>query len=420
MQVTVDPASGPVDGAVTIRVDGAPPGTATVRLRVDGVDAAGHAWSSDDEYALDGDGTVRLDDPDRPFWSMAPATPDGASVAFTAPSTAWTVTVRVDADGHRAETTARRVFGEALREVVRRGDGWVIHTFLPPADPGPSPAVLLVPGSTGVAAMAPTASLLATHGYVAAVLAYQQDDGLPAEMRAIPTEVVARGLEALGNLEEVDGERIAVWAFSVGTGLALSALAAPGAPSVRGLIATSPTCVVWQALGEGGRPPQASSLSRGGAELPYVPIRGEKLLGQVVGHALTARFSRRPRSHAMRMLPAFVAGLGDAAAVQRAAIPVEHIDAPLLLIAGQSDAMWPSAEMATVLTHRRTDPADELLLLPGVGHFVRPPATPTTVDHNADLVSGGTPDAVGHGQRQAWDAVLDFLGRVLGEDGAPR
>ena len=105
----------------------------------------------------------------------------------------------------------------------------------------------------------------------------------------------------------------------------------------------------------------------------------------------------------------------DVARAADAAIPVERIDAPMLLIAGEADAMWPSVSMAAALAARRGHrPTDRVLVLPGTGHFVSPPATPTTVDRNADLVSGGTPEATAHGQRAAWNAALTFLRDVTG------
>lgn len=163
--------------------------------------------------------------------------------------------------------------------------------------------------------------------------------------------------------------------------------------------------------------PKASSLTRGGQELPYVPIRGEKLLGQTLRGALLSRLDRR-RSRAIKLLPAFAARLRDRKAVLAAAIPVERIQAPLLAIAGEADQMWPAATMAQALIDRRRErdgctEGDHLLLLPGTGHFIRPPIIPTTVDRNDALISGGTPEESARGQRIAWDATLAFLQSTL-------
>jgi bile acid acyltransferase/acyl-CoA thioester hydrolase-like protein len=57
---------------------------------------------------------------------------------------------------------------------------------------------------------------------------------------------------------------------------------------------------------------------------------------------------------------------------------------------------------------------DRLVLLPGAGHFLRPPITPTTVDRNESLISGGNPEATAWGQRVMWDEVLEFLADTVG------
>lgn len=261
--------------------------------------------------------------------------------------------------------------------------------------------------------MAPTAVLLASRGHPSAVLGYCQEDGLPASMRAIPVEVLTEAIGAFATMETVDPARIAVWAASVGTGLALAALAGPDRPHVCRVIAVSPTDVVWQALAEHGPPPKASSLARSGVELAYLPMHGERLLGQLVRHALTRRLPGRARSSAMRLYPAYTRGKESPAVIAAASIPVEDIAAPMLLIAGTEDEMWPSATMAQTIARRRREHGvgtdDHLLLLPDAGHFMRPPGTPSTADRSADLVSGGTQDGIARGKRQAWQAALAFL-----------
>ena len=350
-----------------------------------------------------------IDDPDRPWWSMtSDARP---AVRFTDPVDEWVCTAEASCGGQTARTTVRRRFGSggSVRELS--GDRWRLSVW--PAS-GRAPGVLLVPGFAGIGPMAPRAALLASHGYSTAVLGYMQEPGLPQSLKQIPVEVFAEAAAAFSAMDEVDGDRIVVWAQSVATELALTALSGPNPPPVRGVVAISPSDVVWQALGHGGPPPKASSLTRAGVDLPWVPMRGERLVGQVLRHALLRRLpGGASRSTAMRLDVAY--SDRNAARATDAAIPVERIDAPMLLIAGDADVMWPSVSMAAALAARRGHrPTDRLLVLPGTGHFVSPPATPTTVDRNADLVSGGTPEASARGQRAAWDAALAFLRDVTG------
>ena len=65
----------------------------------------------------------------------------------------------------------------------------------------------------------------------------------------------------------------------------------------------------------------------------------------------------------------------------------------MLLLSGEADAMWPSTEMAAEIIARRSRADDQHLIFPDAGHFLRSPVTPTTVAHDDDLVSGGTPQA---------------------------
>jgi dienelactone hydrolase len=400
------PADGLVDEPVTCRIQGIPAGT-TTRLTVSGADAAGRPWRSTAEYPVADDGRLLIEDPDRPWWSMT--TDVRPPTRFTAPVDAWTCTAEATSSGQTAQTTVRRRFGTGEPPRSHSGDRWRLSVY--PAT-SRAPGVLLVPGATGMAALAPRAALLAAHGYHAAVLGYMQEPGLPQSLKQIPTEVLAAAGAAFAASTDVEGDRLVVWAQSVGTELALTALSGPDPLPVRGVVAISPSDVVWQALGSGGPPPKASSLTRAQVDLPWVPMHGERLIGQALRHGLMRRLpGGASRSTAMRLGAAYRDR--DPARAAAAAIPVERIDAPMLLIAGDSDVMWPSVSMAAALVARRGHrPTDRLLVLPGTGHFVSPPATPTTVDRNADLVSGGTPEATARGQRAAWHAALTFLRNV--------
>jgi alpha-beta hydrolase superfamily lysophospholipase len=412
LKLSVETADELVDTPVTWWVSGVPAGS-VVRLEVEGTDAAGRCWASEGEYPVDEQGRLTIEDPDEPWAGMVMTEPPGPAVVFTAPDDVWTCTATVTSGDARDQATVRRVYRSGPPPEEIAGDRWRLTVFRPGTAVGGATAVLLVPGTTGVAAMTPTAALLASRGHPTAVLGYLQAPGLPDAMHSIPVEVVGEALDAFGALEVVDRERVAVWAVSVGTGLALSALAGPGKTLVCGVVVESPTDVVQQALAEGGRPPQASSLSRDGADLPYAPMHGERLLGQVLSHAVLRRLPGPARSTAMRLHPAYDRTKDDPSAVRAATISVEDIAAPLLVVAGTADAMWPSETMARAIAARRrahgVDSRDQLVVLPDTGHFVRPPATPSTADRNADLVSGGTPHGNATGWRTAWGAALAFL-----------
>ncbi len=125
------------------------------------------------------------------------------------------------------------------------------------------------------------------------------------------------------------------------------------------------------------------------------------------------RLSRRhPRPHALHLRKTYEPGLADSEAADAAAIPVERIEAPLLLLSGADDEMWPASEMAAAVIQRRQEhgiQTDRHIDYPRAGHFIRPPVAPTTVAWNDDLVSGGTPEGSALADRDGWVTMLDTL-----------
>ena len=426
MQLRVEPRDGLVDDPPSITLDGVRPGE-RIELELATTDAAGHRWRFSGTYTAAEGGDLDLSrdlpahapaeapEPGIPFWAMEFASEDEPPVAFVAPP-----------DSLRYELTARSVAGSETVELIRRwatpgcssttlsGRGFTGTLFLPEGDR--RSAVLVVPGSTGTAAMEPLGALLASRGHAAFVAAYMQEEGLPAALEEIPVEVVGAALAALR--AETGARRTAVLGASVGTQGTLAALAL-GAATADCAAAIAPSSVIWQALpASGGRPPSKAAWSHAGESLPWLPIHGERLLPEIVKHSLVKRFSRHPSPSALHMLRAYEPSLGRADEVERATIPVERIACPLFLACGEDDQMWPSARMAAAIAERRSTAgvgADDVTLsFPGGGHFIRPPVTPTTVPWNDALVSGGTPAGSARAQSETWRQLLSFLKRHLG------
>ncbi len=409
MKLTLDPANGLIDDVPSFNVQGLSAGSA-VALTIVTTDAAGHGWQSSGEYLVDESGWLNVRG-DQPWWNMQYTDTSTAPMAFVAPESFLDYEVTITNGAASDTVVTRRTWGHGTSN-DRLDQRWLLRSFSPGESDTPRPGVLIVPGSTGVAAVSPLAALVASHGYESAVLAYMQEDGLPENFQQIPIEAIRDGIASFMAQPEVDSAHVTVLAQSVGTAAALSALTLDDAPAVHSVILVAPSHVVWQALGKAGPPPKVSSLTKDGTDLPWVPIRGEKLVGQMLRHSVSGKLSRHPRSSALTMIDAYRGGLGDDEAVRKAGIAVEEIAAPMLIIAGLEDAMWPSADMAKAIYERRgSRDGDDLLLLPEAGHFLRPPATPSTVDRNESLVSGGTPTGIAAGQRSAWTAVLEFLQR---------
>jgi acetyl esterase/lipase len=126
---------------------------------------------------------------------------------------------------------------------------------------------------------------------------------------------------------------------------------------------------------------------------------------------------RRP----LRMRPIFRQALRDRAGAALAAIEVERIAGPVLVIAGGDDQLWPSADAARAVLRRLREHghpyADEHLDYPGAGHFVClpyalpgvPPITRLSAGPAFSIDFGGTAEANAQASRDSWAHILRFL-----------
>jgi dienelactone hydrolase len=96
-----------------------------------------------------------------------------------------------------------------------------------------------------------------------------------------------------------------------------------------------------------------------------------------------------------------------------AAIPVEKITAPILLISGTDDQLWPSDRYADLIEARRKVAkvpfADQNLKYQGAGHLIVPPYVPTNVNQAMGFYVGGNPQAYAAADADSWPRVLRFL-----------
>jgi dienelactone hydrolase len=106
--------------------------------------------------------------------------------------------------------------------------------------------------------------------------------------------------------------------------------------------------------------------------------------------------------------------------VERAAISVENIRGPILLISGGDDHLWPAAEMSEAIIARLkrngSAHAAEHLHFAHAGHMLRYPHLPVTARDSrnkhlrgARFSFGGTPAADAEAQMQAWHRAIAFL-----------
>ncbi len=168
-------------------------------------------------------------------------------------------------------------------------------------------------------------------GYAMLTIGYFGREGLPEKLDRIALEGVHDAIARAAANPQVDGRCIVVIGGSKGGELAL-ALAAhyPDIKAVVGIVAAN---AVFASLTEAMT---SSSFSWQGRPLPFVPVP----------------WSTTPALLAGDLRRAFEIMIEDREAVANAAIPVERINGPVLLVSATHDEFWPSKEMSDAIMQR--------------------------------------------------------------------
>lgn len=277
--------------------------------------------------------------------------------------------------------------GQSPMKLEVREGGLVANLWLPAAE-GPHPGVLLLGGSGGgIGWQDHVGEMLAENGYAALALAYFGLEGLPPGLERIPLEYIEHGLTYLRLQPGVDETRLGVVGVSKGGELAL--LISSMRPELRTTVAFVPSSVVWQSVADGF--PDTSSWSYQGEELPYVPY------GEVENPTSLADY--------------YLAGLEQSEAVAAAAIPVELIGGPILLLSGREDSLWPSTQLSEQVVARLESRGFahrvEHVAYPNAGHLI------SRVREDDVSNRGGTMEGNKVAQLDARNRMLAFLDEHL-------
>jgi dienelactone hydrolase len=266
--------------------------------------------------------------------------------------------------------------GDGVRRLPVR-EGALRGVFFSPAG-GSGAGVLALGGSNGGAPLR-QAAWLASRGFAALALAYFHYEDLPANLEAIPLEYFGEALNWLAGRPEVAGDRLAVMGVSRGGELALQL--GSMYPRIGAVVAYVPANVRYPACCGDNRKPYAWTWQ--GSPLPYLPLR-------------LAR---------------------DPSAARNAAIEVERIRGPILMVSGQDDGVWRSREMAAAAVTRLKQahfPYEvQHLEYRGAGHAAgRPEIQPAWHGIVPHPVSG-RPMRLGGTARGDAQSTLDATPRVL-------
>jgi dienelactone hydrolase len=285
------------------------------------------------------------------------------------------------------------VVGDPGPDGRRIDEHGVFGNFFAAKAPGRRPAILLIGGSEGGLQPGSGGIIggLVGVGFDVLYVCYFGCPGTPPQMASVPLETFDRALAWLETQPGIDARRIGVVGGSKGAEAAL--LVAARRPQLRAVVVAMPSSVAWPAITATGAPAPSWTLS--GAPVAFLPYA-------------IASFAKRG-----------IFGLyNDALPTERqhpdAVIPVERITAPLLLVCGEADNLWPSCKMADEIAARRAahhKPPPTILRYPDAGHGVFGPPPPTAVPTLAQL--GGTPEGNLAARADAWPKVLAFLAARL-------
>ena len=274
--------------------------------------------------------------------------------------------------------------------------------FFPASLAGPQPAVLLLGGSEGGlgGGAHQMALALQQQGFAVFHLAYFGAPGQTDALESIPLEGFDRGLDWLKAQPGVDPARIAVMGASKGAEAAL--LVASRRPDLAAVVAGMPSSVAWNGVNwaSGGQSERAS-WSANGKDLPTMP------------------FGDWDQAHGIISVYRTIEDPAHTDAAARATIPIERAAAPVLLVCGEAETMWPACPMAQQIALRskaRSGPPVTVLSYKDAGHFVFGP--PIARDHPffARLGEyGGSAAGNAAARADGWPRVVAFLKRALAD-----
>jgi uncharacterized protein len=203
----------------------------------------------------------------------------------------------------------------------------------------PQKAVILLGGSEGGRSWSYRSGFiqeLISRGFCVLSVAYFGTDHLPQRHIAIPLEYFQKAFQWLASQKKrVIPDDYALVGVSRGGELAL--LLGSRHPEVKAVVAVGASPVIWVGMIDDlGR--QHSAWSEGGKEFPFVriPYTLASIKGMIL-HESTRVYET---------------ALQDTLQVRVASIPVEKIQAPVLLISFKRDQIWPSTLMCGQIVER--------------------------------------------------------------------
>ncbi|OGT31093.1 MAG: hypothetical protein A3E87_04220 [Gammaproteobacteria bacterium RIFCSPHIGHO2_12_FULL_35_23] len=431
MKVIVEPKYSRVDQNLTILLTELLP-SQNVTLSVSTQDAKGLFWSATATFKADKTGTINVAS-QAPikgsyqgkhalglFWSMKPNEGKGSFSQPFALQGLKKLSIQMSAKSNNQvlfeETLERYLYSDKIERREIKEPQLSGTLFLPKTET-PLPAIAIIPGSRGVSVVEPMAALLAEQGYIVKVIAYpNQHEG---EIYELPIEGFKRSILWLSEHPQVLANKIMAIGISKGAEALLTTLAYFPELKLEKVIAISPSSVVWQGLGK-GRPKFCSSWSLFNEPVAYLPMHQKTAFRSVLISKLLSKLAIDkifPSFSAVKFVKTYRKAFKNKRAAEEAAIPIEKIRAPLLLISGAEDKLWPASMMCEQIKtrlkakqfnypieHINYFQAGHVFMFPGIPSMMQIIKLPVLT-----LALGGNRKGAAMAWQAYWQKLLNYL-----------
>ncbi|MCJ7623692.1 MAG: acyl-CoA thioesterase/BAAT N-terminal domain-containing protein [Anaerolineaceae bacterium] len=414
-ELQISPQEGLIDERLRIRVTGCQPGSEVkIKARISTLKMASEAiFQADDSGSVDLSQIAPLSgsydwvDPMGLILTMKPELEDKVPgiPKFGLDPFNIEYEVLVDNEPVIKKSIERHWLAEGTRRVELREDELRGVCFYPPGD-GPFPAIITVSGSGG-GVQENKAVLFANHGYVTLTLGYFAYEDRPKGILNIPLEYFEKAADWLIGQEVVDPNKLVITGGSRGGELSL--LSGSMFPVFKMVVAYVPSSVVWGGISAEREPGIPAWTYRGVPVLFYSQSEEEK----------SESDSESVVKEPIPLTPIFLKGMKNPDLVRTSTIPVEKIKAPILLISGEDDQMWPSSMFSERVVDRlakyQFSYPYKHLSYSGAGHLITSPYMPLAPDHGIhpvdgkDYAFGGNPKDQAFANEDSWFQVLNFL-----------
>jgi dienelactone hydrolase len=321
-----------------------------VSLIAEMTDSYGRLYKSSALFTADAEGKVCLDtspslegtytgiDPIGIFWSqvlvkepeqLLENADDPLFMRFTA-----------EQDGEKTEAVLERTLispGVSVEKV--RDYGLVAEYYrpagLPPTKKGFSNIIVFGGSDGGINSGRFLARFLSGHGFGALALAYFGLPGLDKDLVRIPLEIIENAMRYVQSRPDGNPENTGISGISRGGELTL--LAASVFPQLHAAAALTPSSILWESEDIFNKAP---SFTYKGRDFPWVMCDFSPLYNEIRG--------RKPFACAS----VYAEAMKKTEECEKAMIPVERINGPVLMVSGKADHVWPAYELCLLAEER--------------------------------------------------------------------